>query len=180
MIKKESACIVLIDVQEKLFPHIYEKDDLLKNLIILTRAALILELPLIVTEQVPEKLGDTLTSLKEIFPNNTPIISKTSFSCVGEKSFMRMFETLKKRQVILAGIESHVCIYQTARDLSALGYDVYVPFDAISSRSRSVKNVAQATMRSMGINITTIEMALFEILQEALGDKFKSIIQLVK
>jgi nicotinamidase-related amidase len=175
----ENSVLVLIDFQERLFPVMHDKEKLLTNTVKLTRGAAALEIPVIVTEQYPKGLGPTLPEIKNIVPN-FKAVEKTCFSCCDEPAFMEALGSLKRQQVIVAGIEAHICMYQTCAALAGAGYQVEAAADCVSSREIENKNTALTKLGLMGILPTTAEMALFELLKAAKGDKFKAISAIVK
>ncbi len=179
MLEKETAVLVLIDVQEKLFRVIDEKEALIDNLQRLIRGAQALELPILVTEQNPDGLGGTLPEIADLFTDFQPII-KFSFSCCGEPAFMDALRNTGRNQILLCGIETHVCVYQTAALLAASGYEVQVVADTVSSRSALNKKYGLDKCREEGAGITTMEIALFELLKTAKSDVFKQISKIVK
>jgi nicotinamidase-related amidase len=174
-----NAVLLLIDFQERLFPVMHEKEKLLKNVIKLIKGARVLEIPIILTEQYPKGLGPTLPEIKELIPEVKPI-EKVCFSCSDEPAFNTALKSLKRKQVLIAGIEAHICVYQTAMALARSGYAVQVVTDGTSSRDPDNKVTALTRFRVMGILPTTTEMALFELLKIAQGDKFKQISSIVK
>ncbi|OGO31525.1 MAG: hydrolase [Chloroflexi bacterium RBG_16_56_11] len=171
--------LILIDFQERLFPVMHDKEKLLRNLLKLVRGARVLGIPIVLTEQYPRGLGITLPEVKNLLPDVKPI-EKVCFSCCDEASFCQAVESLGRRQVLIAGIEAHICVYQTAMALSHSGYQVQVVGDCVSSRDPENKLVALFKMGAAGISPTTTEMALFELLKVASGDKFKQISNIVK
>jgi nicotinamidase-related amidase len=175
----ENTVLLLIDFQERLFPVMHDKEKLLNSVAKLTKGALALELPVIVTEQYPKGLGPTIPELKSLFPS-FKAIEKTCFSCCDEPAFMEAIAASKRKQIIIAGIEAHICTYQTAVALARAGYQVEVSSDCISSREAENKTAALTKLGLMGILPTTTEMALFELLKVAKGDKFKAISAIVK
>ena len=175
----ENTVLVLIDFQERLFPVMSDKEKLLNNVAKLTRGALALELPIIVTEQYPKGLGPTIPEIKSLIPN-FKAIEKTCFSCCDEPAFAETLSALKCKQIIIAGIEAHICTYQTAVALARAGYQVEVVSDGVSSREPENKTVALSKLGLIGILPTTTEMALFELLKIAKGEKFKAISAIVK
>ena len=132
-----------------------------------------------VTEQYPQGLGATIPEIAQLLPDIRPL-PKVSFSCCGDAAFLQEFKKLNRKQVLIAGIESHVCVYQTAADLIAAGYEVYAVSDAISSRTEQNRNIGLKMMTQLGAKITSTEAALFELLKVAKGDKFKAISQIVR
>jgi nicotinamidase-related amidase len=175
----ENAVLVLIDFQERLFPVMNAKEKLLQNVVKLIKGAKALEIPVIVPEQYPKGLGPTIPEIKELLPD-VKTIEKTCFSCGDSEAFMKTLEALKRRQVLIAGIEAHICVYQTAMALARKGYEVQVVTDCVSSREPENKAVAVQKMTAAGILPTSTEMALFEMLKAAGGDKFKQISNIVK
>jgi len=179
MLTIENSLLVVIDIQESLARVMHEKDALFENLQKLIKGAGILNIPMIVTEQVPEKLGATIPEISPLLDTVTPI-SKSSFSCCGEDRFMRELEGMKRGQLLITGIESHVCVYQTTADLIRMGYEVHVVTDCISSRTEENRALGIERMRDEGARSTSTEMALFELLKIAGGDRFREISRLVK
>jgi nicotinamidase-related amidase len=179
MLELKSSVLLVIDVQEKLFRAISEKEKRLDNLQRLVKGIQVLEVPLIVTEQYPKGLGPTVKEIADLLPGFKPI-AKTSFSCCGDKAFSREFKKLDRKQVLLAGIESHVCVYQTAADLIGSGYEVHAVGDAISSRTEENRQVGLKMMEGLGVKPTSTETVLFELLKIAEGDKFKAISKIVR
>jgi len=179
MLKTENAVLVVIDVQGKLATLMHNKDDFYKNAVRMIEGAKVLDIPVLWNEQLPDKLGTTIPEIKSALEGAAPLVKKT-FSCCGNNDFISRLEGLKRRQVLLVGMETHVCVYQTAQDLLAESYDVSLVADAISSRSLENKQIGLSTMKDLGARITNVEMALFEMLQTAEGDQFKKVIQIVK
>ena len=172
--------LVIIDVQEKLMPHIHNKENLLSNIEILIRGFKIFDLPIIVTEQVPDKLGPTVKSIKDLLDDVNPI-SKSSFSCAGEFEFLKRSESLSQNDgIILAGIETHICVYQTERDLIRRGHHVEVVTNAVGSRDKNNHDIALDRIRNNGGFLTTVEMLLFNLQEKAKGERFKKLTKLIK
>ncbi len=179
MLTTDETVLVLIDFQERLFPVMHGKEKLLRNVLKLIEGAKVLEIPVVLTEQYPKGLGPTLPEIKELLPDIKPI-EKVCFNCCDEGAFGRSLESLKRKQVLIAGIEAHICVYQTAMALSRDGYEVQVVGDCVSSREPENKLVSLMKMGAAGVSPTTMEMALFELLKVAEGDKFKQISNIVK
>jgi nicotinamidase-related amidase len=175
----KSTTLVLIDFQEKLFPAMHDKDKLLRNVVKLVQGAKVLEIPIILTEQYPKGLGSTIPEIKSLIPDIKPI-EKVCFNCCDEDQFCTALDGLKRKQLLIAGIEAHICIYQTALALVQAGYEVQVVGDCVASREPENKVTALSRLVSEGVILTTMEMALFELLKEAKGDKFKQISSIVK
>lgn len=178
MLKINNTVLVFIDVQGRLAELVDEAETLFKNLSRLLKGMNALNIPVIVTEQIPEKLGPTRDEFKACL--TCPPVDKTTFSCCGEPAFLQGLEKTGRRQVILCGIETHVCVYQTAMDLLAANYEVQVVADAVSSRDPANKQLALRRMEAEGAKLTGTEMLLFELLGDAGDPRFKSILQIVK
>ena len=178
MLKKDNALLVFIDVQGKLSERVDGSETLFSNLHRLLQGMNTLGVPVIVTEQIPEKLGPTREEFQAFISD--PAISKSSFSCCGEPKFMEAFASFQKRQAILIGIETHVCVYQTALDLLEEGIEVFVVADAVSSRSPENKQLALQAMRDAGVKIIPTEAVLFALLRDAADPHFKELLGLIK
>jgi len=176
LITREDSVLVVIDVQEKLMPVIAEKEMVTGNLVRLLKLAQIIGLPLILTEQ--EKLGNTVPDVFEAAQRLSPI-RKLDFNCFGCQEFVEQVHRLGRRAIILAGVEAHICVAQTA--LGALpDHNVHVVSDATSSRSRDNWKVALKRMLQAGVVVTSTEMVIYELLQRAGTDEFRAVLPLVK
>jgi len=179
MLKMNDTALIIVDVQGKLATLMHENDELFDNLARITRGAWILGLPILWNEQLPDKLGPTIPQITEILTGMEPMVKK-SFSCCGNDEFKNKLKASNCHQVLLTGIETHVCVYQTAIDLINDGYEVYLVGDGVSSRKLDNKLIGIQAMKDAGAKITSVEMALFEMLRVAEGDKFKQITKIVK
>ena len=179
MLTLENTALIVVDVQEKLARVMYEKEMLFENLQKLIKGVQILGIPIILTEQNPGGLGPTIPEVAHLLSDLQPI-PKLSFSCCGDGRFLQELEALNRQQVLIAGIEVHVCVYQTAVDLLRLGYEVQVVADAVSSRTAENRKIGLERVRSEGASLTSTETALFELLKVAEGAKFKEILNIVK
>jgi nicotinamidase-related amidase len=179
MLEIKDCCLVVVDVQGKLAQLMYNKQALIKNIQIFIQASKILDIPILWCQQCPDALGPTIPEVAELLTGNEPI-NKATFSCCGEDSFNDRLQVLNRRQVLLCGIEAHVCIYQTAIDLLRKGYKVNVIADAVSSRTQENKNIAISRIAAEGVRISCTEMALFELLKTAEHPQFKQIAKLIK
>ena len=175
----KNPCLVVIDMQEKLFPAISNNEILLENIEILIRGFQLFDFPIVITEQVPDKLGKTIDHVSTLFKQVKPII-KSSFSCLGEPNFIKFLEAYNPSEIILAGLETHVCVYQTALDLIKENKHVEVVANGVSSRDSDNHLVALSRMQNQGVLLNTVEMLLFDIQKKAEGDTFKKIIKLLK
>ena len=179
MLTLENTALIVIDVQDRLFRVIHEKEALSENLQKLIQGVKVFGIPIILTEQNPRGLGPTIPELAQFLDDVQPI-PKFAFSCCGDERFLQEFEALNRKQVLVAGIETHVCVYQTAVDLLNSGYEVQVVADAVSSRTAQNRHIGLEKMRSEGAGITSTETVLFELLRVAEGDKFRAIRHIVK
>ena len=179
MLKSENALLLIVDVQGKLAGLMHECELLFANIQKMIRSAQILDIPIIYTEQAPDKIGQTIQEITWLLPNIKPI-AKNSFSCCGCQEFMTALKGSGRKQVIVTGMEAHVCLYQTARDLIKLDYEVHMVADAISARSAASKHMALERNKSEGAVITTFEMALCELMVTADHPKFREILGFMK
>ncbi|MBD3232659.1 MAG: isochorismatase family protein [candidate division Zixibacteria bacterium] len=179
MLTRDKAALVIVDVQGKLATIMHNKDRLFDNLSKIIRGAKVLDIPIIWNEQIPDKLGETIPEIQELLPDQKPL-EKNSFSCCDNQGFMDQLQDLQRNQVLLVGIETHVCVYQTAIDLLAQGLEVYIVADATSSRHEINYQIGIQAMTDAGAKISSVEMALFEMLKFAEGDDFRQIIKIIK
>ena len=179
VLQAENTALVVIDIQDRLVRAMPNKEKLLDSISRLVRGAVVLEVPIILTEQYPQGLGETLPELKELMPGVTPV-EKTCFNCGDEEGFQKELKASGRKQVLICGIESHICVYQTAMALLREGYQVQVVVDCVDSRQAENKEVCLARMSAAGIGLMTTEMVLFELLKVGRGDKFKQISGIVK
>ncbi|MFQ6673149.1 MAG: hydrolase [Fidelibacterota bacterium] len=178
-LSREETLLAIIDVQEKIFATMHEQVETEKNILRLITGAKALDLPIVWTEQYPKGLGPTLKSIREAMADHEAL-EKIAFSCFGDRAIRETIESLEKNQVLVCGIEAHVCVYQTAADLMENGYNVHVVSDAVMSRKASNWQVALQRMRDLGANVTSVEMALFELQAVAKGESFKAIAEIIK
>jgi nicotinamidase-related amidase len=178
-ILKEDSAAVVVDIQERLLPHIHSGDIILANCLKLIAGLKILSIPVVITQQYTRGLGPTVPSVINLFPEFRHV-EKVTFSCCGEPAFDKEIERLSKKNIILCGIETHVCVLQTCLDLLATGKIPVVVEDCVSSRKANDKSVAIERMRQEGAVITTFESLLFELTRQAGNDIFKSISSIVK
>lgn len=179
MLRRDDTVLVVIDVQEKLFRAMHEREPLGVELGRLVRGARLLELPVLWLEQNPAGLGPTIPEVASALTGLSPI-SKVRFSAWGADAFRQALLATERKQALLAGIEAHVCVYQTARDLVAEGFAVEVVSDAVSSRTAANRQLGLARAQTSGADVTSVEMALFELLGTAAAPEFKDLLKLVK
>jgi nicotinamidase-related amidase len=178
-IDKKDTIAVVIDIQERLFPAMSDKAALLDNNRKLINGLNVQEVPILVTQQYTKGLGETLPELSGLVKDFSPI-EKTVFSCYDEPDFISAIEEKDCKNVVLVGIESHVCVLQTAIDLKDAGYNPIVVFDCVSSRKQSDKALALERFRHEGIMVTGMESLLFELTRGAKEPGFKEISKIVK
>ena len=179
MLSLENTVLVIVDVQGKLATLMHEKDALYKNLSTITAGVKELGLPVLWMEQIPHKLGPTISEVSEQLPGQAPI-SKSTFSGCGEPEFIKALEQTGRKQVLIVGIEAHICVYQTAMNLHKAGFEVEVVADAVSSRTKQNKTIALDKLGKAGIGITSTEMVLFELMKTADAPQFRTIARLIK
>ncbi|MGH7300631.1 MAG: hydrolase [Candidatus Rokuibacteriota bacterium] len=180
---RERTALVVIDVQERLFPAMDadHREEVMRNIKVLTAAARRLQLGMLVTEQYPKGLGHTLPEVKDALPAGVQPIEKVAFSCWGVEAFRsRLAATGAPRQLLLAGIEAHVCVLMSALDLLAEGYAVHIVADAVTSRTQANWRLAMAQLRQAGAVVTTTETVLFQLLGQADTDDFRELARLIR
>lgn len=170
--------MVVVDVQERFRPVVHEWDWMLENIVRLIRGCRVLDVPVVVTEQYPKGLGGTVSEIKGVL-GFTPVV-KNAFSCFGEPSFNDTLKELGRKNIVLCGIEAHVCVFNTALDALEDGYNVHLAADAVSSRKKSDRRTAVRRMTQEGVRLASVEMLLFQMLKEAGSEEFKKIQEIVK
>jgi nicotinamidase-related amidase len=179
MLTTDTTALLLIDIQGKLAQLMHAKALLFENLQRLVKGINVLGLPILWVEQNPAGLGPTIPEVADLLPDVQPI-SKMTFSSCAEPVFREALATAGRKQILVAGIEAHICVYQSVVDLLESGYAVHVVADAVSSRSPVNKAIGIEKMKAAGASLTSVETALFELLRVASGDAFRSISKLVK
>ncbi|KAF2508297.1 hydrolase [Flavobacterium foetidum] len=179
MLHIENTGLILIDVQGKLARIVNESEILISNLQKLIRGCQILSLPIIWAEQNPKGLGDTVPEIRELLKNQTPI-EKYSFDAFENQEFKEAVLKTKRKQWIVCGIESHICVYQTIRGLLDNDFEVEIAADCVSSRSKENSKMALAKLQKCGASLTSVEMCLYELMKNSKNQKFKEILNLIK
>mgnify|MGYP003310567801 CR=1 FL=1 len=175
----EETVLLVIDVQEKIFSAMHEKEKTKQNICRLIEGSKILNIPVVWTEQYPNGLGRTLSEVSTAL-NGAELLEKITFSCLGDDVVSNKIKSYQKNQVLVCGVETHVCIYQTVQDLLINNYDVHVVTDAAMSRHKENHDLGLKKMGTLGAKMTSVEMALFELQQIASGDIFKAIASIIK
>lgn len=173
----ENSLLLIVDIQTKLGQAMPTKvlNRVISNTALLSRAAGLLDVPVVVTEQYPQGLGPTLESITEALPATADTLEKTAFSSVAAAGFDDVLERANRRQIIIVGMESHICVLQSAFDLVAAGYAVYVVEDAVCSRRLENYQNALDRLRQAGVRIISAESAIFEWLVHSRHEHFKTI-----
>lgn len=179
LLQQNNTCLLIIDVQERFRAHIEGFAEMTKNIVILVKVANRLNIPVILSEQSPLKLGSTIKEISTEL-NVHKVFAKNSFSCCQEESFVKHLHGLKRNQILATGIESQVCVNQTVHDLLNIGYQTHIAIDAISSRQTINKKVGIKKMFSSGAIISSTETAILELLETAENAEFKYIQNLIK
>lgn len=179
-LSENSAGLLIVDVQEKLFPHVDRPCEIMERIHLLIKGVKLLQIPVVVTEQYPQGLGGTIKTIIELLDDTSKVGSKTSFSVMGDDTTKQLLTSTGRKQWIVAGIEAHVCVLQTVRDLIEQGNEVVVVNDAISSRSIYDFSTAIAEMRDLGARISSTETVLFELFRDAKHPQFKAFSALIK
>lgn len=176
ILNQEDSLFFIIDVQEKLLNAVFNKDIVEHKTNILAKAAEVLELPLFITEQYPQGLGKTIGNITP----KAKVFEKTTFNALADEKLLNEIKSTEKKQIIIWGIETHICVHQTVAAFIEAGFDVTVVADTCGSRSEKEYLFALDCMKKNGANIKTTEMVLFELLKSAKHPSFKAIQSLIK
>ena len=179
LLKTHESVVLVIDVQEKLAPAVLGIDQVKENIVALLTAADRLAVPVIVTEHCADKIGHTISALRDLV-NEEAIAHKKRFSAQSEPQIADRLARLKRNKVVLVGTETHVCVLQTTLDLTKTGYQPYLVVDGTSSRNQRDKDIALQRMRAHGVELITMEMVLFEWLEQGDTDMFRELLPLVR
>lgn len=180
-LEPEQTVLIVVDIQEKLLPPIFQKEQLVKNAQLLIRLASILNMPAIVTTQYAKGLGGTVPEVASLLPD-VQAIDKQMFSCFGSDVFCSMLKRLpgNRTTVLLCGMESHICVMQTALGALREGYLVHIATDAVSSRTEWNWKMGLERMRAAGAILSTTEMAIYELLRSSGAPEFKEMLKHLK
>jgi nicotinamidase-related amidase len=174
LLDRARSALLLVDFQERLFPQVFEYKRVLSRVALMIFAAKQLQIPVLLTEQYPKGLGPTIVEIRQLLPDAKPI-EKTDFSCVPSPGFRENLSALRRDQVVIAGIETHICVAQTALDLTSEGEKVFVVADATSSRRPMDAQIALQRLDRNGLTIITAESVVFEWLRRAGTAEFKAL-----
>ncbi|HEY7725563.1 MAG TPA: hydrolase [Anaeromyxobacteraceae bacterium] len=170
---RKGAQVLVVDLQERLVPAMWDVEPVVKQARTMILAARDLGLPVICTEQYPKGLGPTIPSIREVLPS--PPLAKMHFACGSDEAVRRALGETGRRQVIVVGVETHVCVYQSCRDLLAEGYEVHLCADAVTSRREEHRRVALEALRDGGVLLTSVETSIFDLLHVAGTPEFKKV-----
>jgi nicotinamidase-related amidase len=176
---RAATALLVVDIQERLLPQIFEKERLVRESARIIQGAAILKIPIFITEQYKKGLGLTVAEISSLIKEFAPI-EKETFSACGAEGLVEKFKSRNIRDILLCGMESHICILNTCLDLLAENFNVFVIADAISARNPDNTRLALERMRDSGAVVASTEMALFELLERAATDEFKEILKLVR
>jgi nicotinamidase-related amidase len=181
MLTPENSLLLIIDVQEKFRPVMFNIDALLANVPKLAKASQLLKIPVLVTEQYPKGLGDTMSEIKEVLEDND-YVDKTCFDCFGKAEFADLLEKKypDRMNLIVCGLETHVCVAQTVMSALERDYTVHLVADALSSRKQTDYHIALERLQSDGAKIASTEMVIFQLLKDSKHEHFKTISQIIK
>jgi nicotinamidase-related amidase len=179
LLNSAESCLLVIDIQARLLPAMTAPSQVADNAAVLIRAAKRLQVPVLASEQYPQGIGRTVPEIAALLPAGC-VAEKVHFSCLGDQALAARFDAMGRRQAVLAGIEAHVCVLQTAEDLLAAGRQVFVVADATSSRSPANHQAALQRLAAAGARIVTTEMVVFEWLARAATPEFRELSALIK
>jgi nicotinamidase-related amidase len=177
MLSRENTLLIVVDIQGNLARVMDDQAVLIENNQKLIKGMHVLGIPVLLTEQNP--LGTTIPEIADLLPGFRAI-TKDSFSCCAEEKFISAVRAMNRKQILMTGIEAHVCVYQTAMDLLAMGYEVQVAADAVSSRTARNREIGIRKLTDNGAILTSAEMALFELLKTASDPKAKALFKIIK
>lgn len=180
LLRGDDTLLMVVDMQEPLLRDIWERERVVRNVCILLDAARELRIPVVPTLQNSRRLGGPIPEVGSRLPAQCVPFDKLAFSCCADGAVMSDVQRSGRKQVLICGVETHICVSQTALDLAAQGYQVHVAADAVSSRVESNWCVGLRRMEQTGVQISSTEMALYEILGEGGTPEFKAVLQLVK
>jgi nicotinamidase-related amidase len=180
VLDRARSVLLVIDVQEAYRGQTFDHDGMVRGVRQLIQAARVVDVPVLATEQYPKGLGHLLPEVQELLSPGTPVIEKMSISCCGSEEFGEKLAALKRRQILVCGIETHACVSQTSHDLLGRDYQVHVAHDAISSRFEKDHRIGWEKLIGSGAVPTTVELACLEWVRTAAAPEFKAIHKIIK
>jgi nicotinamidase-related amidase len=179
-LNRKNTALIVVDIQEAFRGAIPEFEQIVVQTALAVQGFQILDLPIIVTEQYPKGLGKTAREIVEVLPEGFEFVEKTAFSSCGSAVFLEKLKQSGAKQIVLAGLETHICVNQTAHDLLNENFEVHILQDCVASRSAQNKAIALQKLHANGVIPSCVVMALFELMRDAKHEKFKEIQKLVK
>lgn len=179
ILDRTTCALVIVDIQERLVPAMGHKDTVISNCLHLIEAAKLMNIPILLTEQYPKGLGATIPEIRDALSSYAPVV-KTTFSCCGESAFETEMQKTGRKTILLTGMETHVCVLQTALDLMNNGFSVHLVKDAVCSRTKANWQTGVEFMRDAGAVISCTETVLFQLLKAAGTEEFKVIAKRIK
>ena len=181
ILRRENTLLVVVDMQEPFLRGIHDRERLIGNVQLLIRSAALLNVPVLPTVQYAERMGGVVPEITQAFPDAACVpVDKICFSCAGAEGFLEETASFGRQQVLLCGVETHICVSQTALDLVAQGYQVHVAADAVSARLLEKHKLGMERMRDSSVLPCAAEAAVYELLREAGTPEFKAILALIK
>lgn len=180
LLRPDDTILVVLDMQEPFLKNIWERERVVTNVCRIMDAARILLVPVVPTLQYAERMGGVIPEISRRLPSHSLPFDKLCFSCMGSDAFHSEIHRSGRKQVLLCGVETHICVSQTAHDLLAQGYQVHVAADAVSSRTQQNWEIGLQRMSKAGVFISSTEMAIYELLYQAGTPEFRQILELVK
>ncbi|MHC1598071.1 MAG: hydrolase [Candidatus Methanofastidiosia archaeon] len=178
-LRRDDCVFVIIDVQERFMPVLDAPEEVVQNIVKLANGVAVLDIPTILTEQHPKGIGKTVPEIMDSLATYS-YFEKDSFSCFKDEAFKKKIKSLGKRQLLVVGIEAHICVSKTVLDALEEGYDVFVVADAVTSRALSNKDIALERMKTAGAIIESTEGALFSFIELSNDEEFKMIHRIIK
>ncbi|MBV9848731.1 MAG: isochorismatase family protein [Armatimonadetes bacterium] len=182
ILRREDTLLVVVDMQEPFLRNIHDRGRLLENVLLLIQSANILGVPILTTVQYAERMGGVVPEVERALPvhHAMPPLDKMCFSCASQPEFLDAVRSSHRHQLLLCGVETHICVSQTALDLVASNYQVHVAADAVSSRTLEKHKLGMERLRDSGVLPCAAEAAVYELLREAGSSEFRAILKLVR
>ncbi|HLK56362.1 MAG TPA: isochorismatase family protein [Chthonomonadaceae bacterium] len=180
LLSAEKTLLVVVDMQEPFLRNIFERERVITNVCALIAGANALRVPVLGTTQYVARMGDVVTEVRRLLPGRQPILDKMTFSCYADPAFAAEVARSDRKQILLCGIETHICVSQTAHELIAAGYQAHVAADAVSSRSEANYRLGLEKLKQGGVLLSSVEMALYEMLRKAGTSEFREILTIIK
>ncbi len=176
----DGVALVVIDLQERLMGAIENRDEVVRNAGLLIRLSDVEGLPRIVTTQYAKGIGPVVAPIAELLGEGQALLDKTEFSCLANDAIAAEVENVGRKRLVLTGVETHICVYQTATAAVNAGYEVTVAADAVGSRTRANRRMGLTRLRELGVHVVSTEMVIYELLRKAGTPQFKNVADLLK